>query len=431
MGVVASKEKLAAAGVLVGAASLLLWWQQRATQREKVAQQRDETEERDEAYDIRPLCGPPSMLSERCAPPSILYEEEASQEQIKAFREAQKEQALGIRADCQYARPLRWTATGVWMTIDDSTTSSLEINLDPEQLDPGLNRTVQPDQWSISVCQLNHFIKMARRDTVTWERLAQSTAFNKKPGIVNLYQLCDEFVKPFTRSTGCGVSLLYNNDAPLQAQVMISHCWAEDILEVQEAIWDLAFENPMGPRLQVWFCIFANYQCGDEPGDIGPSISEQLLQDPFGCVIRSSQLWFMCLCITSQQDPYDRLWCVYELDVALDMQEQLLRMGDWRGEKFVQVEFSHTASILYAQRIRDWVDQQATDEGVDLETWAARQVKGPEYAYYIAMQDCEKAKCGRQEDTDMIRSKIMQRKGGWLELNDRMARFRKPPKPLL
>ena len=32
--------------------------------------------------------------------------------------------------------------------------------------------------------------------------------------------------------------------------------------------------------------------------------------DPFGSVIRSPQLDFMCLCITSEQDPYDRLWCV-------------------------------------------------------------------------------------------------------------------------
>ena len=49
------------------------------------------------------------------------------------------------------------------------------------------------------------------------------------------------------------------------------------------------------------------------------------------------------------------------------------------------------------------------------------------YAYHIEIQDCEKAQCGRKEDREMIRSKILQRQGGWAKLNERMAHFRKPP----
>ena len=44
----------------------------------------------------------------------------------------------------------------------------------------------------------------------------------------------------------------------------------------------------------------------------------------------------------------------------------------------------------------------------------------------ISAQGCGQAQCGRVEDTEMIRSKILQREGGWESLNDRMANFRKP-----
>ena len=58
-------------------------------------------------------------------------------------------------------------------------------------------------------------------------------------------------------------------------------------------------------------------QCGGDPGDIGPTTGEQLKRDPFGTVIQSNVLSSMCLSITSQEDPYNRLWCVYELATFL------------------------------------------------------------------------------------------------------------------
>ena len=69
-------------------------------------------------------------------------------------------------------------------------------------------------------------------------------------------------------------------------------------------------------------------QCGGDPGDIGPTIGEQLKRDPFGTVIQSNVLSSMCLSITSQEDPYNRLWCVYELNEALNRQEELHKQAD-------------------------------------------------------------------------------------------------------
>ena len=64
---------------------------------------------------------------------------------------------------------------------------------------------------------------MCRRDTAKWAELAGSTAFGKPEGVVSGYQICDHYVKPFTRGTGCGAALLLNPTAPLEAEVMMSH----------------------------------------------------------------------------------------------------------------------------------------------------------------------------------------------------------------
>ena len=70
--------------------------------------------------------------------------------------------------------------------------------------------------------------------TNEWDELAEQEDQSRYPlpdgtlrkeagaGYVNGYQLCNSYVKPWTRGTGCSVSLLMNA-TPLLAEVMISH----------------------------------------------------------------------------------------------------------------------------------------------------------------------------------------------------------------
>eukprot|EP00933_Yihiella_yeosuensis_P009416 TRINITY_DN11531_c0_g1_i4.p1 TRINITY_DN11531_c0_g1~~TRINITY_DN11531_c0_g1_i4.p1 ORF type:complete len:109 (-),score=8.97 TRINITY_DN11531_c0_g1_i4:434-760(-) len=53
---------------------------------------------------------------------------------------------------------------------------------------------------------------------------------------VNLYQICDHFVKPWTRNCGNSIALLLNSSSPLKAEVMISHAWGEGIIETVSAV---------------------------------------------------------------------------------------------------------------------------------------------------------------------------------------------------
>ena len=62
----------------------------------------------------------------------------------------------------------------------------------------------------MTVGQLNSFIATCRLDAGRWAACAASTAFGKPAGVVNGYQICEAYVKPFTRGSGCGVALLLN-----------------------------------------------------------------------------------------------------------------------------------------------------------------------------------------------------------------------------
>lgn len=315
-----------------------------------------------------------------------------------------------------------------------SVQSSMKLK-PPANVSHGGNREVPPTRWGLTISQFNEFIARCREDKQTWDGLQrQEVTMNgkvvKKAGYVSGYQFCEAFVKPFTRGTGSSVALLLNPRKPLEAEAMISHTWAEDMLELQEAINDRAGNakqncSKLAGDLVIWFCMFANYQCGGEPHDVGPTIAEQLQRDPFGAVIRNTTCKLMCLVVSSRQDPYERLWCVYELDVALSVMQARREDGDPETDGFVAVEFSKRAVKVYKDRISRWALDRAKAEGLTLAVWKARQPYGPECSYYLNHIDCEKATCSCPEDDARIRS-LVEAQGGWARLNRHIASFRRP-----
>ena len=79
-----------------------------------------------------------------------------------------------------------------------------------------------------------------------------------------------EFVKPFTKGTGCGVALLLNGQAPKEAQIMMSHTWAEDIHEVQDAVNDCAQDDG---RAQFFFWLPTSQSAPTaNAGDLGRTV---------------------------------------------------------------------------------------------------------------------------------------------------------------
>mmetsp|Transcript_53382 Transcript_53382/g.139118 ORF Transcript_53382/g.139118 Transcript_53382/m.139118 type:complete len:459 (-) Transcript_53382:1192-2568(-) len=163
----------------------------------------------------------------------------------------------------------------------------------------------------MTVVQWNEFVQCCQA-TDMWQIL------KRRSGFVSAHEACNRFVKPWTRGTGRGVALNMNAAAPIEAQLMLSHNWAEDLTECAEALNTHCRRNGLTASTSVWFCLFSNYQAGDEEGDIGPTVAEQLAMDPFGHVIRSVREQRGMLVIhTSRAEVYERLWCVYEIATAL------------------------------------------------------------------------------------------------------------------
>merc|ERR1740124_969107 len=119
-----------------------------------------------------------------------------------------------------------------------------------------------------------------------------------------------QLIKLITAGTGMGYSLLINKENPLKVKVMVSHAWDEPIKDFVEAIENSGETGPF------WICALAINQNGD---DDEITIGEQLGPDPetgpFATVLKSVGL--MIAVVTHVCDINTRLWCVYEMHVAV------------------------------------------------------------------------------------------------------------------
>ncbi|CAE7795999.1 unnamed protein product [Symbiodinium microadriaticum] len=218
----------------------------------------------------------------------------------------------------------------------------LELPPLPSCLGPAVwtNREVPPQDWAMTAAQFREFLSECR-ETQLWRWIKEMR------DVVTLYDLVQHLVKPWTRGTGCGIALLINHQKPCRAQLMISHTWAEDMDECEEAIVDYCLEANSGLATSIWFCGFAQYQAGDEPGDVGPSVSEQLELDPFGSVIRhTTSALGMVVVHTSSAAVYERLWCVYEIAEATRLESTV---GFAFSERYLNQRHTSLVELLKAR----------------------------------------------------------------------------------
>jgi len=208
------------------------------------------------------------------------------------------------------------------------------------------NRDTPPTFWAMTLKQWHLFMAACR--------LCPKYAEVKRTKThVTLYDLDKHFVRPWTRKTGNSVALLMNHEQPIDAKLMISHAWGEDVDECAIALRSFCVKDEVPESTACWFCIFAQYQPGSEPGDCGPTVQEQLAQDPFQCVISHPGLSAgMVVISTSTAELYERLWCVLEIACA---QEQglctkaalswLYGASTWEQMRKEQIPFSAWAKI--------------------------------------------------------------------------------------
>eukprot|EP00435_Cladocopium_sp_Y103_P010442 s2088_g2.t1 len=221
---------------------------------------------------------------------------------------------------------------------------------------PETTRFIQgsdPTKWAMTDVQLTTFFSYVRSRS-------EYKAAKQARGHVCLYDVNTLFVIPWTRGHGCGVALLFNAHVPLEAQVMISHAWAEDVEELVLSLSSWASRiRPLWScsGVPLWCCTFAQYQPED---GAGPSLQKQLSLDPFKSVIQSRPLHGMLVVHTTKADPYERLWCVHEIDEALDSKLYVTAVGTYSpGGRTVRTQSAKCGHPADENRIRAVIEGKA------------------------------------------------------------------------
>jgi len=217
---------------------------------------------------------------------------------------------------------------------------------------PGLVK-VPPECWAITVEQWMLFVETCR-ETMTWHALAankwdkalqlyqdgrvicedQESAVYAGMGelVINMYDVRDHFVVPWTRGTGNSIALLMN-PKPQKAELMVSHAWAGSVIESRDAFLMASSDGIVGKRIPpetyMFFCTFCMYQPEDGAYG-GMSISDQIAHKPFAKVIESHPAHGMRSLHTSIYELYDRLWTVHEVDEAIIAGVDVIGLFDTR-----------------------------------------------------------------------------------------------------
>ena len=96
-------------------------------------------------------------------------------------------------------------------------------------------------------------------DTDTWRKLAEV----KGEYEITMYDVCDHFVKPWTRGTGCSIALLMNSAAQLPVEGVFSHAWAGSVVETYNCLQNMVNHAGVPSNARFFFCAFSMYQPDD------------------------------------------------------------------------------------------------------------------------------------------------------------------------
>ena len=99
----------------------------------------------------------------------------------------------------------------------------------------------------------------------------------------------------------------------------------------------------------IFFCTLCMYQSFDEKeAEVGLSIPDQLLKNPFANIIESKPKRGMFVIHTSTFELYERLWCVHEVDECLknkDLNKNVELFGACDTTKYSVDEMTKAANI--------------------------------------------------------------------------------------
>jgi len=177
-----------------------------------------------------------------------------------------------------------------------------------------------PCLWGISLRQLQHFRAL----------VYAAGGFRNKDGSfrdLNMYDLCTEFVKPYTVGSGVSLAVLYNKHMPRKgrlANVFVSHSWGESFLSFVSYLESgVGGQTPLTLDDVAWICTFSVCQ-NQTPEQIAAAISSPM-DSPFAQVL--AKVDEVAVTFNESVSLYSRVWCVYEAFLALEWGKLVRALG--------------------------------------------------------------------------------------------------------
>jgi len=179
----------------------------------------------------------------------------------------------------------------------------------PEQLD------VPKTKWCITIrqlCQFHHWMS---------QQSEYKTA-KSEFGSFNCYDMSTLFMQPLAIASTRSVALLFNKREPLDCKLFISHDWAEDINEFQEALLLACNKRRISDDTSMFICIHSIWQRKEH---IGEQIAGKVDETPFAQSLQSALSHFgtMIVCTSTSPNPWLRLWTVLEIARTLANKSQV------------------------------------------------------------------------------------------------------------
>jgi len=206
---------------------------------------------------------------------------------------------------------------------------------------------VEPNCWSISLENWVRFVHECMA-TATWSSLAET----KGERSINMYDINVHFIKPWTSGTGCSIACLMNdNQGPVD--LMVSHAWAGSVIESLASIKTIMTMYLVPKETRIFFDTVCLYQAEDGTTG-GLSILEQLKKKPFQTIINKKPQRGMFIIHTTISEVYERLWCVHEVDEAIEAKIEIYGAFDpasWNAKalKSITTSFSTKSSICQGE----------------------------------------------------------------------------------
>ncbi|CAE8620558.1 unnamed protein product [Polarella glacialis] len=258
----------------------------------------------------------------------------------------------------------------------------------------------KPEQWTMTV---QHWVDIVGACTET----PQYKSVMEQKKTVNMHDVCRLFVKPWSEGTGCSLAVLMSREVVCNAQLMVSHCWGEDVSETKESLLQHAVRHELPMTVPIWFCVFSNYQPED---GVGPKLEHQLALEPFASVIRNPSLKAangghgMVALHTTTDDLYSRLWCVHEVERAIVEEDVEIKAS--MSQKYID---------LMVGRVEQFLGLGATLN--DCFRAAGVQVQ------------TAKARCSSKDDEEKLVKLILQQANGFDGLDKVVEDFRREQLP--